>query len=186
MKNLKFIVLAIVVFPLGYYCINFFEHRISDSPADWGVFGDFIGGTANPLLSIVNIWVLWHLTKEVSKQDNQMALNQFRFDFYQKIKGAFNQFNEEEILSADIENLLMDLDSLIDYSFLFQEIEKEFLAHSEVLNETVLNMRDNYSDIIYDGVSGEVRDTAAFDELVNEFTKNKASFLKLLQKTIIR
>lgn len=38
------------------YVVNFSpENRISDDPTAWGQFGDFVGGTANPLLGFLTL-----------------------------------------------------------------------------------------------------------------------------------
>lgn len=42
----------------GAYVIFFGHYSISSDPADWGVFGDFVGGTANPILSFLTIALL--------------------------------------------------------------------------------------------------------------------------------
>jgi hypothetical protein len=43
---------------LGGYAFFFWGHQISSNPEDWGVFGDFVGGLANPFLSFLTITLL--------------------------------------------------------------------------------------------------------------------------------
>lgn len=55
MNKKIFVPVAIILFvcslaPLAYF-LNFGHMKISDDPEIWGVFGDFIGGILNPLLS---------------------------------------------------------------------------------------------------------------------------------------
>ena len=39
--------------------------------ADWGSFGDFIGGISNPIIGIVNVLVLFYLTLKISEIDER-------------------------------------------------------------------------------------------------------------------
>ncbi len=48
-------VLAII---LALYAFFFWDQEISSDAADWGVFGDFVGGLANPFLSFLTIVLL--------------------------------------------------------------------------------------------------------------------------------
>jgi hypothetical protein len=47
MKWRKWVIMAIVclILPVLVYSIYFRSHGISEDPAYWGSFGDFIGGT---------------------------------------------------------------------------------------------------------------------------------------------
>lgn len=48
--------LLLVVF--GIYLRNFGKNGISANPAEWGEFGDFVGGTANPILGFLTLIAL--------------------------------------------------------------------------------------------------------------------------------
>ena len=43
---------------LAIYAFTFWRSRLSSDPAAWGQFGDFIGGTSNPILSFLTIAML--------------------------------------------------------------------------------------------------------------------------------
>jgi len=65
MKN-KILALIIVfafisiVCALGFYITCFSHSQISNNPADWGLFGDYIGGVLNPLFGFLAfIGLLW-------------------------------------------------------------------------------------------------------------------------------
>jgi hypothetical protein len=51
--GVSFLVLVIATF-----AFNFRTSQISSDPSDWGVFGDFVGGLANPFLSFLTISLL--------------------------------------------------------------------------------------------------------------------------------
>lgn len=44
----------------GYSYFFWFRlgHSLSEDPADWGVFGDFIGGLANPIVSLATLLIV--------------------------------------------------------------------------------------------------------------------------------
>ncbi|MDD5229036.1 MAG: putative phage abortive infection protein [Methylococcales bacterium] len=46
-----------VVVVLGFYFFKF-HHQLSDDNGNWGTFGDFFGGTLNPILSFLALMVL--------------------------------------------------------------------------------------------------------------------------------
>jgi uncharacterized membrane protein len=54
-----------------FYWKQFHETQISNNPDNWGVFGDYLGGTLNPLLSIINICITVWLTIIINKYANK-------------------------------------------------------------------------------------------------------------------
>lgn len=69
-KIWMFISIAIVLFilSLGAYISNFYEQSISKSSADWGTFGDFMGGTLNPMLAFLSFIALLYTIRIQSKE----------------------------------------------------------------------------------------------------------------------
>lgn len=51
------IILISFLVPLGIYILTFWDNTISTNPHDWGVFGDYIGGVTNSILSFVTIGI---------------------------------------------------------------------------------------------------------------------------------
>ena len=52
------IILGIICFiPIIIYPINFWNHKFSDDPSDWGTFGDYLGGVLNPILAIIGLFI---------------------------------------------------------------------------------------------------------------------------------
>ncbi|KFE99014.1 hypothetical protein [Chryseobacterium luteum] len=47
--------LIAIVMPVIFYVINFHENDRSTDPADWGVFGDYLGGILNPIISFLTL-----------------------------------------------------------------------------------------------------------------------------------
>lgn len=72
---ISIISLILVLVPSSAYFINFKDHLISEDPAEWGVFGDYIGGTINTVLSLSSLIILGILTYSISKQSNEENKN---------------------------------------------------------------------------------------------------------------
>lgn len=64
---------VLYLIPNLIYWLNFREQLISDKSADWGVYGDFIGGSLNPFLQILSIAALIYLTYTVSHVEDKRA-----------------------------------------------------------------------------------------------------------------
>lgn len=62
------IAVGLFIISLGTYILNFYGQSISKSSADWGTFGDFIGGTLNPMLAFLSFIALLHTIKLQSKE----------------------------------------------------------------------------------------------------------------------
>lgn len=52
------IAIALFVITIGVYVWNFREHIISSQGSDWGTFGDYAGGTLNPILGLFTLFVV--------------------------------------------------------------------------------------------------------------------------------
>lgn len=62
--------ILLIIGTLVFYWNHFFHCQISEKPSDWGMFGDFIGGTINPLLAVINICITIWLTIIITKFSN--------------------------------------------------------------------------------------------------------------------
>ena len=61
--------------PLGVYVANFGRYAISKDPADWGTFGDYIGGVYTVLVTVFAIYLTRHLEKhDVERNKARMAV----------------------------------------------------------------------------------------------------------------
>ncbi|SFH38912.1 hypothetical protein [Pontibacter chinhatensis] len=61
------VILLIASTPFILYYYKLGSPELSTDHEEWGQFGDFIGGTLNPFLSLVSIFVLAYITYEVSQ-----------------------------------------------------------------------------------------------------------------------
>lgn len=92
---------AIILFIVAVlvYVNNFSKSDISKTPADWGVFGDYIGGVMNPVISFLNLLVTVYIAKMIndfSKNENtKQVLIQNRIIKTQLMHEALNDFRKE-------------------------------------------------------------------------------------------
>ncbi|WP_394973910.1 hypothetical protein [uncultured Croceitalea sp.] len=94
-KNWKFVLVIsflLLLFPIVFYAFHFSSFKISDNPEHWGVFGDFVGGIINPIISILSLIVLGLLTWLVAKQSNEenytLSLKRLRIDVIEEFSNS--------------------------------------------------------------------------------------------------
>lgn len=69
-KWLAIIICAIfALIPIGIYCWKFRCYSISDNPADWGVFGDYIGGIYGGFFTCIITVLAIYLARALAKKD---------------------------------------------------------------------------------------------------------------------
>lgn len=109
--NIKYVSVAGVAIAtvFGSYAFNFYfklKYNISNDPAIWGQFGDYIGGILNPLLSFVSIFLLiksldiqseanYTLRNELSNNEKIEKLRSFEallFNIINSQKSLFESF----------------------------------------------------------------------------------------------
>lgn len=76
----------VAVTALSFYIVKFYERDLSTQTADWGTFGDFLGGVINPVAGLMTI-VLLVLTlrsqqDELEEQRSQLAKQAFDQSFF--------------------------------------------------------------------------------------------------------
>lgn len=71
------ILLLATVLPVLAFLMRFSGYSISDSPEHWAMFGDYIGGTINPIIAIASLVVLIYITILVSKNEQDNEKNRF-------------------------------------------------------------------------------------------------------------
>lgn len=133
MKDLRNITILIVV--LGFaicaafivpYWIKFGNTSLNNDPNVWGVFGDYFGGTINPILSLINISLLIVISVYVARFDTHRQFNEYRYKAYLKLCSMFDD-------SSDTPEQIGKLYSAIEiYSF-----NNQFLFPKK--NNTIFN-----------------------------------------------
>lgn len=71
--------LIVLVVTIGSYLVKFHSSSISNDPAVWGQFGDYVGGVLNPILTLLNLVVLAYLSfklVEIESKRNEWTLQE--------------------------------------------------------------------------------------------------------------
>lgn len=135
------ILLIVTIIPALIYILNFKEHVISQVSSDWGTFGDFIGGIANPIIGIVNVLVLVYLTLKISEIDcnnrniereNRLneSLDEIRLMGFKELNTLFLKM--VRILAA---NTPMDLGESVGLKFELHAIIHPYIDLFETFND---------------------------------------------------
>jgi len=92
----------LIVASVGTYVYNFCGRGISESPEQWGQFGDYLGGILNPIISLINLIVLTYLSISISRIEerrNQWTLQELARPFGQIICGDY-----EDLIQVKLKN----------------------------------------------------------------------------------
>ena len=94
---LLLIVFCLVAIPVYYYYNQFGGFNRSLKPEDWGVFGDYLGGVLNPIISLISLIILGYLTYIVSrhgaKENKSLFFLEQRVYAYKELTQAFDDIN---------------------------------------------------------------------------------------------
>lgn len=184
---LAFVSFCILTIPTVIYWCNFRGYKLSDSPGDWGVFGDYMGGVLNPLLSIVNLIVLGYLTIFVSEQDNRMALNQFRFDLYVDVKEKLTIL-DRNTTKKDLDELITKVRSFGDFGFLFDkkaDYQSAVNRLKEILDRIGKEMKESLPEKQIRGVGDSAKREDLYNE-IKEYNKTHEELLLFIQTEITK
>lgn len=111
---------ALCFIPIIFYICNFSGRQLSDDPSGWGTFGDFIGGTINPIIGLLNLGLLLAISIYVSKFDSHRQFNDYRYQVYHNLCKEFDASRPSS----------EDLSKLKNYAEVFK-FNNQFLFPSE-------------------------------------------------------
>lgn len=151
---------SILVVAVCIYGFNFFHQPVSSNPADWGSFGDFFGGTLNPIFSLMSFIALLatiHIQiKEYSRARIEMIQSFKAQNEMVKEAQMQQQINKQAalvpVLTQKLERHLGQLDSLLNTRVLdgFYSIKDLFhksMAHAESYRTPVHPVAPNHQVI---------------------------------------
>lgn len=147
MKGLKTTAIIIVIvggilsiIPLVFYFFQFGGKHIATDTSVWGVFGDFIGGTINPIIGLVNLALLIAISIYVAKFDSHRQFNEYRYQAYIELCKKFD----------DAENTSDGLDDLKEFIKIYS-FNNQFLfpkESNEIFNITVEGLIQSIDKLI--------------------------------------
>lgn len=108
-QNIRILFLAlalvIVIVPIIIYCITLRAGEFAESSEDFGIFGDYIGGTVGTVVGIISVFLLYETyTSQVRfarKQDAVAKFQQFETTF-------FNLLEQQQMLREQLGGVIGD------------------------------------------------------------------------------
>lgn len=110
-RNFILVSIFLVMLPCLVVCIFYictFSGGLSHDNADWGTFGDFVGGICSLFLTAMNIWIFYLLTRTISEQEAK------REDVRQKFEALRFKLQKQEELIKNYSNAVEKTFSSID------------------------------------------------------------------------
>lgn len=136
------IVSMLLLIILGFYIGNFHKRNLSDSPEEWGQFGDYLGGTLNTTISILNLFLLAYLTIKIAKIEEDRTSNTSKDSV--KPLGLFSFNISNDFFKIELHNV--GLGPLVLKDFKIFDKEKHYKDFKELLDSISLqHYRPKYS-----------------------------------------
>ena len=202
-KNLIWAVIVVCIIVLVipnviYYC-KFSANGVSNDTAVWGQYGDYLGGSINPILTVFNIVALVYLTYTVSHVEDTRAkeninaqasitISQMRFERLKEITSILNSlantspndsYSEinQKIRLGTIELTYFKLDNVYLFKDLFtQEFHVNYY-------QPLMKSIEQYSNFWRKHERDQLLDEdAELDEAINSYVYAKTNFVGELNK----
>ena len=117
----------VIVAPMVLYIINFGRSGISGDPANWGAFGDYVGGIYSVLVTVLVIYLARMLNrKDTMRREKQEAA----VEVYKQIQ----KINNQNVDLRSVNKLLRD-------------IESNSIYFSDDLTERLTNLFDYFTQL---------------------------------------
>lgn len=178
MKALLATLTTIFIAIYGLY-FSKFHYKLSSSQEVWGQFGDFVGGTLNPILSFITIYILYRtiiLQQESLKKTNDaLELSQQTYEL-----SRTELSKSSEILES--QNKLIQL----------QKFEGAFFELSKLTTESINTSSYSFEGRNYNGSAGldqliciflEKIEKRKSTKWIEDFFDNNENFFSLIKLT---
>ena len=116
----KLIYIAIGLFLITvFFYFSKFDNGLSNNNADWGTFGDFMGGTLNPLFALFSLFAIIYTIK-IQTEELELSREELKATKEELIKSREAQ--EEQSKSFKIQNESIKLQSFENTLFKLNEV----------------------------------------------------------------
>lgn len=192
--------LVLYLIPNIIYFLNVNNGEVSSKAEQWGQYGDYLGGSINPILTIANILAVVYLTYIVSHLEEKrateqmniqkiIALNQMRFEEIKEITKILNSFTDlAELDSVEkkyqrILNIKRSVNFFaINSAPLFNDV---FTPHfDENYYNKLIKSIDNFRDYLKANATNI--DKAKTHALFTEYVQKKGAFLRVINNYLIQ
>jgi hypothetical protein len=139
---LLYIAFALLFIVLSIYFFNFHANFSTDK-GDWGAFGDFLGGTLNPLFALLSLFAILYTIK-IQTQELQATKEELS-------KSRIAQ--EEQSKAFKTQNLSIKQQTFENTFFKMLEL------HNELIGELYQNSNELYEKIFTNRTNGKVSES---------------------------
>lgn len=130
------VLIVAAVLPILIYVLKFHDYKLSNDPADWGVFGDYIGGVYSVLIALLVVYI----TRNLSRHDEEKRLKK------EALREVYKQITNIQQKQTVDQRKLPKLYKLIEDSKLF--IDNDFYERLKALaNEFVERGRNRQMEL---------------------------------------
>jgi hypothetical protein len=145
--------LILAVIPLIVYTSQFGIYNLSNDPGVWGVFGDYIGGTINPIIGLINLALLITISIYVAKLDSHRQFNEYRYQMYIQLCQKFEESQNTYDSLIKLKNYMKLY--LFNNQYLFPS-ESNTIFNKSVESliqtiETLIPIKEQYEDDVNSG-----------------------------------
>lgn len=123
----------IIISPIILILYKFHNHNISSEMIDWANLGNYLSGTVEITISIVNLVLLVILSLYVAKLDMHRHFNEFKYASYIKL---CEKFDKVEDTSKSYTDLLEFLESFVSRNS-FTYSKKDYILLKQNTNELI-------------------------------------------------
>lgn len=145
----KIVFLVLLFLPIGLYLCKFSGNDFSDNPADWGTFGDYIGGVYSVVLTVALVYVTYILNKK--NEQNKEKLHAVK-DIYTIIS------------SIESDNINID-----DINILVKKIVANKLHLRESIYNKLIAMTDYYKQVALDKSLIDLEKEATLKNMIKDY-----------------
>lgn len=157
-------VISVVV---GLYMYNFGDGTFSINKAEWGAFGDYVGGVVNPLTALANLAFLVYVSYQISELDKartegelemqkKIALYGLKNDAYKELDELLRKIQDSVLPVSDktADEIILLRQSLVSFFTIKRHLIKELdQSDPAPIMETMTEMIEICEEILHNNRS---------------------------------
>lgn len=191
-KNLTFAIILgvcsiLIILSVLIFILTFWRTSLSCSISDWGDFGSYINGVITPILSTLNIYIFYMISKAATNYERANVIQQLKYGTCKEYQNKINeiifqlleciaQYNEDQ--NAIYLNRAKIRLSWLQYYINSFIIEAEpLLSTSKDLNEKTIKLEQAIENLQENELSDE--------NAMSEFIVAKSQFIEIVFKEMI-
>lgn len=172
------IIIGVILTPTIFFLVYFRDYVIGTDPEKWGQFGDFFGGTLNPIISLASLVTLGYLTYLVStlstQESKKLFILEMKMQAYDELVAMRLKLN---LVQFDVRNASFLRDSKLP------SLKRLEILHDEY--KQVIQCAKVYSELFYMLSGFEMRYGHLFNYVFRDdkFKSLKDKSKKLMNQT---